>query len=75
LHEAARDHDALDLAALLAAHEVADRLLGLLARRPDERAGVEHDRVRRGRVIGDDEPFLGHAPEHQLGVDEVARAT
>ena len=73
LHHAARDDDAVDLAALLALDLLEDRLDRLFLGAVDEAAGVdEHDArlaVRNDLVAG-----LLQVPEHHLGVHEVLRA-
>jgi hypothetical protein len=74
LHQATGHDHTAQSAGGLAFQLGADRRVGFFARRPDERAGVDHHHLGLVGVAGDEQARFGHARQDQLGVDQVARA-
>jgi hypothetical protein len=71
LGEAARHDQRARPATRLDLRQLEDRVDRLLARPVDERAGIDHQTVRRLRRLHDPVAGLGQHAQHQLGVDLV----
>ena len=71
LHQAAGDDDVFQSAAPFPFGQFGDNLERLVARRPQEPAGVYDDRVGRGLVSADHRPTLRKLSQHRFRINQV----